>query len=232
MCDPVSLAIGGTTKVASNYFQRKAEKKVKRAREGVKARADADLAGYRDAARQNYRESLDSATPGAINAGMAAAEANRDASYQAAIQDAPTIVNENSSDAAKRAIIKAVQTGKVNSRELARRRAAVEGYGDAAIMRDITMGRAGQGIAQNADFARGRANVAELELEDANNAGRKYADIAGLIDGLGTIAGAAYGMYGGGTPGKIIYDAPAGPVSPRIFGPPAKKSVGYYKIGV
>lgn len=247
MCDPVSLGITGASKVASSHFSKKAEKKVKRARENVQARANADIGGFRDEARGEHEKALNAAGAAGMGEAMAKAEADRAASYEGAIKESPAVINESASDAGKRAIVKALTAGTVNSRDLARRRAAVDAYGDAAGGRDITMGRAGLGIAQNADFARGRAEVADMELEAANNAGNKYANIAGMIDGLGKIAGAAYtagaggGLWGGTDPsngikwasGRVAPGAGvSGPNNPNLFGPYKPGQVGYYRIGV
>lgn len=198
MCfDPVSLAIMGGTKLASSYAQNKAAKAVDKKRKGVIAATNRDLEKYSANARKDYSKSFDASTPEALAKAMEEARLARTADYQAGIA-APTVINpETGSDAAKKAIAKALLSGTAYSKDLAARRAAAEAYGAAGANRDITQRRASQGIGIQGGFADGRTRLSELELEDANRAGDKWANIAGIVDAIGTVAGAGYG-YGSG----------------------------------
>lgn len=245
MCDPISLGIGGATKGASMYMQKKAAKKVEKKRAGVRENVRRDVEGMRDDSRAALEASKAAAGPGAIQAGMAQAEADRTADYQAGVDSDPqAIITDNSSAAVKNNFAKQLAAAVAGARDKAQRRAAFEAYGATAFGRDIMMNRHGQRIDRNATDARRRAEIGEMELEEANSAGEKYANLAGLIDAAGMIGGAAYGagagsgMWGGKDPltgitwnsGRAAAMAqPQGPVNPNYFGPYRPGQVGYYR---
>lgn len=194
MCDPFSLAVMGGTKIASNMLQQKAEKAVRKKREGAVNAAEGDIRKFTAAARKDYNKSVDAASPEGMAQAAEAARLARAASYDAMIEDPQAMVSDNASDAAKRAIVSALMQANTTSRNRAKARAAAEAYGAAGFGRDVTMGRAAGAIAQQADFAKGRTNVLDYELEAANSAGDKYANLAGLVDGLGAIGSAVAGV--------------------------------------
>ncbi len=224
-------------------LQKKAADRVKSARREAIARSDADIRKNTESARKDYQRSFDAAGPEALNSAIEQQQLARTADYQGAVADPQNIVSDNTSDAAKRAIAKALASGTAESRDRAGRKAAVEAYGGATFGRDIDMNRAETGIRQMADFTRGGQAVTALELEEANNAGKKYADLAGIVDAIGTVAGAGYGvgvdagMWGGTSPTTGITwntaravpkKIPAGPFNPNTFGPFKPGQVGYY----
>lgn len=197
MCDPVSLGIMAATKAGSTYLQNKAADKVKSERRKVTRNTDADLQQYREKARAAQTGAVTASSPEDIQKSINQATADRTASYEGVISDPQSIVSDNASDAAKRSVANALTESALKSKAAAGRRAALESYGDAVFGRDVAVNRAGGVIDTQGDFARGRAGVAELQLEEANNAGQKYANLAGLVDAIGTVAGAGYGMYQG-----------------------------------
>lgn len=198
MCDPVSLLIMAGTKAASTYAQNQAQKAVEKRRSGVIAETNRDLGKFAAESRKEYKKSFDASTPEAIAAAMEQTRLARTADYQAGLPEPTVIVPELGSDAAKRAIANALMQGTAYNRDMAARRAAAESYGVASGNRDIAMKRAGAGIGIQGSFADGRTRLSELELAEAESAGNKWANIAGLIDAVGTVAGGAYsaGMFG------------------------------------
>lgn len=194
MCDPVSIAIAVGSQLASSALQSQAQKKVSKARSGVVQRNIADQKKYRQASQQALETSQTSASRPAMETAATEAEAERGAKYQAGITGGELLPGQgDTSSAVKQAIVGALTTGEGRSREEARNKAVLDAYGDVLFGRDVTMGRSGQQIQQQADFGRGRQSVMPLELEAANRAGDKLAGMAGLVSGLGSLGSAAYG---------------------------------------
>lgn len=212
MCDPVTLGIAVASKLGSSYFEGKAADAVAGRRKQVIASADQDLSQNRARALQGFRQSLEQSTPEKLQASTAEAADKREQAYiQNIRQDDLSPEAAGGSEAAKRAIVKALGEAVSNSTQKAKARAAVDAYNDALFGRDVTFSRARQNIGQQGNFAAGRANVADLELQAAPSAGRKYANLAGIVDTLGTVAGgvrgygAGEGWWGGYDPKTDIY---------------------------
>lgn len=211
MCDPVSIGIALASKLASTYFENKAAGAVANRRSSVAAQTDQDLKKYRNTAAEQFQKSLTGSSSDTINQNITADTAERAHDYQDVIPQEDLLpTQKGASSAAQKAIVDALQSGVSRSKELAGKRAALDAYGDTTQRRDILTGRAGQKIDQQGDFARGRERVGELELADANSAGGKYAKLAGIVDALGTVGGAAYGagagqgLWGGYDPASDI----------------------------
>lgn len=207
MCDPVSIALAVVPKLISTIFENQAANDVSKARASVVNQTTNDINKYRATARNQYNQSLNSATPQSIQQGMDQATAQRGADYEAAVKDPQNIVSPNASGAAIRSISSALAKGQQFSRDQALRKAATEAYGAAGLNRDLVMDEAGAKIGVQGDFARGREQVANLQLENANHAGDGAARMAGLVDAAGDVAGAAYGPISGEAPG---YDVSSG----------------------
>ncbi len=207
MCDPYSLAIMVGSKLASSALSGQAAHQVGRARQQVEQNAENDLQKYRSAATQSYNQSFDASTPGAIQAGMDKAVADRGAIYQNAIPDAQTIVPAAGSAAAKGSIAKALAVGNAYSKNLAVKRAGSEGFGAATANRDLTLDKSATDIGVQGNFARGRQALVPLQFQVANNAGARNANLAGIVDALGNVGAMASGPITGSAPG---YDASSG----------------------
>lgn len=76
--------------------------------------------------------------------------------------------------------------------------------------------RDAQGVAQIGDFKRGSANVLQLELQDANNAGAGASMFGDILGGLGGLAGKAGAsgaslgsLFGGGAATGVVSSAPS-----------------------
>lgn len=223
MCDPISIGLMLGTKAASAWLQNRAAGEVDEARDRAIRGAEADIEAYRQTARQDYDRSFQASTPEAMQERAATQAADRGASYQAVVADPQNIVQDTASDAARRAIAMALARSSDFSRQQAALRGGAEAYGAAAADRDIIQRRAAGGIGQQANFAKGRSRQAEAELIAAQDAGRKYANLAGLVDAVGTVAGAGYDMFGAApsikTVTKDIYGKSgpfAGKVNPAI----------------
>lgn len=204
MCDPASIALAVVPKLISFALQNQSANEVSHARAGVVKRTNQDIQKFTNKARQSYNTSFNSATPQAIEQGMQDQTAARTADYQGAIEDPQNIVSPNASTAAKGAIASALMRGNDYSKNLAALRAASEAYGGAALNRGITMGKANTDIGVQDTFARGREQVGQLQLDAANHAGDGAANMAGLVDAAGTVAGALYGPYAGTAPGLDV----------------------------
>lgn len=234
MCDPVSAGITIATTLASSYLQNKASNAVKDKRSQVTANAERDLRKYRDTAAGSFQKSLASAGADTLTAENAKAGAARDEDYQAALGTEDLLPTQTrGSEAAKTAIIKALGQGAANSQQLATKRALLDAYGDTTLGRDIDMHRNAGAISQQGNFAQGRSGVAQLELEAANSAGKKYADLAGIVNAIGTVGGAAYGagagagMWGGYDPSTGITRNSGRQVLPKTA---AGQTVGTFRV--
>lgn len=194
MCDPVSLGIMLGTKAVSTYASNRAAKAVDKKRKNVIGDTEKAMEGYSATARQDYNKSLDASTPEGMAAAIEAARLDRGAAYEGAVDAPVNVVSDNADSAAKNAIATALAGALATSKVRARNRAGFEAYGAGADQRNRVLDRSRGGIATQNDFAQGRRRVGELQLAAADQAGRKWANIAGLADAVGTVAGGAYGM--------------------------------------
>lgn len=198
MCDPVTMGITLGTTLASSALQGKAASAVQKKRNSVMDQSEKDLAGYRDKAFQNLQGSINQSTQPEMQKSLDENIAKRTDAYTKPIVQADLLPSSTGGSAASRmAIVRALSDAVTESKDRATKRADFDAYGDATFNRDIALGRNSQGINQSADFARGRTGVTELELVDANTAGSKYANLAGIVSALGTVASAGIGGFGG-----------------------------------
>lgn len=196
MCDPVTIAIALGTQLASTALQNKAASKVSKARAAAIRGTNADLDRYRATATEALQRSSDASSRDAIDQATADATANRTEAYQAPVKMDDLLPGQgNSSDAVKQSIVNTLTGGVQKSQDLGRRRGAFDAYGDATFNRDVAMHRGGQEINQQGNFSTGRSSILPIELEAANNAGSKYAALAGIVNAAGTVAGAGYGKF-------------------------------------
>ena len=213
----MTLAIMAGSKLGSSYFQGKASKAIKKRRGEITDRTQAELKKFRKNAAESFQKSLKAASPDEITAASAEAAAERELAYTENIkQDVLLPGATGGSEAAQRAIIKSLGEAVTGSKETAQRRSAVDAYNDALFGRDVTLGQSAQNIAQKGSFAAGREGVAELEYLAAPSAGRKYANIAGMISAAGQLAAGAAGSGWFGA---------SGPTSEQLlaFGQPTPK---------
>lgn len=235
MCDPVSLTAAAAMAAGSvmqaraasaqakargqaidaQTFQRQAIRTAENERQDALTRRSGAIANQAiqesggeglapkiEQATQQRAANYERATPGA--------DPGRD--YLPMVADAPQVVK----DAQSNALMEALKIAR--QRQLAR--SAIEGFGDAVGDSRIMLGRSGQDIAANRNFAGGSARVAGIENSAANDtlqAGLARAESAGsgartagtVLTGVGQI-GLGYGLSGKG-PGwaELFGGAPA-----------------------
>lgn len=218
-CDPVTAGTLLLSTAGSAYFQNKASQAVEKKRANVMAASDNDLKNYRDNAVQSFQSSLKRASPEDMAAGREEGRVKREEAYTKDIkQDELLPSSASGSEAAKRAIVTALGEAAETSKQRARNRAAVDAYGDTMFGRDVIMGRSSQNIGQQGNFAKGRSGVTAMELDAANSAGQKYANMAGIVKALGTLGSAAAGggWFEAAAPKEtIIWNSPL----PGQYGP-------------
>lgn len=197
MCDPVSIALTVASQAAKSYMENKAANKVNQARTAAVEANIADQERYRKTAQAAMETGQQAASRPDLERATEAATAERTAAYQAPINQGELLPGQgDTSNAVRQAIVGALGTGVQTASEAARRKAILDAYGQATFGRDVTVGRAGQEIAQQADFGRGRVGILPIQLAAADRAGDKYKRIGSMVGAAGDIAGAAYGAKG------------------------------------
>ena len=196
--DPISIGIMLGTKAMSGFLQNKAQDAVISKRRSVYDAAEKDIGKFRARATQDLQKSIQKGGAESIQAQQTKDVEAREKKYTDTIQQEDLMpAQKRGSEASIRAIASALDEAFATSKDRAGRKARLDAYGDTLLDRDITYGRSRQNIAQQGNYSSGRANVAQAELADANSAGAKYANLAGLVDAVGTIGSAASGFGAG-----------------------------------
>lgn len=211
MCDPLSIAIGGTVlgvagaakqaQEQNKYANRVANAQLQ-VSEAERQRQKGYVANSEAAAtkaqggftREKQEQSL--ANAAATRSAQATSSISEQAPYEAGA-GTPSIVNETMA----RAISDALSSGKDQTQKLAE----LSAYGDLNLGNKIALNRSGQEINEQQGFAKGSNALLPFELQAAQVGAKKPAAWPGLVSMLGqglSLYGAGGGTFGfgGATP--------------------------------
>lgn len=197
MCDPATVIMVGS-KLAQTAFEKKAAGEVDEQRAAAIRSNYNDLDTFRDNAARSYQKSLQTVAKPAADISMQEKVAGREAAYAPKFGQTDLLPGQgDASGAVKMGVVNALGRGAANAAGHAKRRAAVDAYGDVDLDQNIALGRNASDIDQQGNFAYGRSRVLPYELNAADHAGDNYAGMADAANALGTIGSAAYGLGAG-----------------------------------
>lgn len=202
--DPTGLIMALASAAASAYQQNQAERKVVAARNAVTQQQMQALTTARNNAAGSFQASNFAASPAAMQANMAADEAQKAALYESGVNRGEMLPGDTS-EAVKQSIVGSLAKGANFSKDVADKRAAYDAFGNASFNRDVNMQHAGQDIAMQGNFASGNAMLAPGQYAQANLAGFPNSRLSGLIQGAGAVTGAAYAKGKAATAQKPWY---------------------------
>ena len=245
MCDPVTIATMVGTKLASAALENKAANEVDNERASALRANYKKLDESRSKSAQSYQQSIQKASKDTSDQDMERAVAERETAYEPKMSQTDLLPGQGDASAAvKMGVVNALGQGAQKASGNAKRRAAVDSYGDVSLGQNIALARNAGDISLESKNAQGTAALLPLQLNAAASAGDKYSGMADAVNALGTLATAGYeygageGMWGGFDPKTGItwssghkMKAPAqGPVDPNGYGPYSPGMAGYGRV--
>lgn len=214
--DPVSLAITAATTILKSKFENDAAKENERAQVNAQRIFNEDIQNRRNSANVQFQDSIQKSGQEVDATRYDDAKATRTADYQPSFnQDSLLPGQGNASRAVRTAIVNSQNRAKDQNQDAANAFAALGAYEDSALGRDIALRQNANRIATQGGFAQGALNNLKTDMDAAKTAGSGKMQIADLIGGAGSLAGAAYGSYNP-TKGQTLVTSPNtyGPVKP------------------